>query len=76
MVGSRSTVWDKPDGAYVNAQQRAGHVGGLGAVAKVLQMVLQSAVLSIGAYLVIYGEATAGVIIAGSSLRGGSRPCG
>ncbi|GAA0002000.1 hypothetical protein BRDID11002_20010 [Bradyrhizobium diazoefficiens] len=40
----------------------------LGAVAKVLRMMLQSAVLAVGAYLVIHQEATAGIIIAGSIL--------
>jgi ATP-binding cassette subfamily C protein len=39
-----------------------------GAVAKVLRMMLQSAVLAVGAYLVIHQEATAGIIIAGSIL--------
>ena len=33
--------------------------------AKVLRMMLQSGVLAVGAYLVIHGEATAGIIIAG-----------
>jgi ATP-binding cassette subfamily C protein len=42
--------------------------GGLGAISKVLRMVLQSAVLAVGAYLVIYQQATAGIIIAGSIL--------
>ena len=69
MVGRLAAVWDKANAAYVNAQQRAGDVGGgLGAVAKTFRMVLQSAVLGIGAYLVIQGEATPGVIIAGSIL--------
>src|SRR3954454_14905 len=49
--------------------QRASDVaGGLGAIAKVLRMMLQSAVLAVGAYLVIHQEATAGIIIAGSIL--------
>lgn len=39
-----------------------------GSVGKVLRMVLQSAVLGLGAYLVIKGEATAGVMIAASIL--------
>ena len=42
--------------------------GGLGAAAKVMRMMLQSAVLAVGAYLVIHQEATAGIIIAGSIL--------
>lgn len=40
----------------------------LGAIARVLRMVLQSAVLAVGAYLVINQEASAGIIIAGSIL--------
>jgi ATP-binding cassette subfamily C protein len=43
-------------------------VGGLGAIVKVLRMMLQSAVLGVGGYLVINQEASAGVIIAGSIL--------
>lgn len=40
--------------------------GGLGAISKVLRMVLQSGVLAVGAWLVIHQEASAGIIIAGS----------
>jgi PrtD family type I secretion system ABC transporter len=55
--------------SYLTAQRRANDVsGGLGATSKVLRMMLQSAVLAVGAYLVIAGEATAGIIIAGSIL--------
>ena len=69
MVGRLAAVWGKANADYIDAQQCVGDVGGgLGAIAKVLRMVLQSAVLGIGAYLVIHGEATAGVIIAGSIL--------
>jgi ATP-binding cassette subfamily C protein len=52
------------------ASQRAASdvTGGLGSAAKVLRMMLQSAVLAVGAWLVINGQATAGVIIAGSIL--------
>jgi len=42
--------------------------GSFGGMAKVMRMMLQSAVLGVGAYLVIHQEATAGVIIAGSIL--------
>lgn len=42
--------------------------GGLGAFAKIFRMMLQSAMLGIGAYLVIEQQATAGVMIAGSIL--------
>ncbi len=40
--------------------------GSLGGVAKVLRMMLQSAVLGLGAFFVIQGELTAGAIIAAS----------
>src|SRR5262245_16675086 len=42
--------------------------GGFGSMSKVMRMLLQSAVLGVGAYLVIVQEATAGIIIAGSIL--------
>jgi ATP-binding cassette subfamily C protein len=59
--------WDAINGKYLEAQQRASDVGGgLGAVSKVLRMVLQSTMLGIGAYLVLIQEATAGVMIASS----------
>ena len=44
--------------------------GGLGALSKVTRLALQSAVLGVGAYLVIHQQATAGVIIAGSIISG------
>ncbi|MFL6823713.1 MAG: type I secretion system permease/ATPase [Xanthobacteraceae bacterium] len=56
---------------HLAQQKRVNDVaGGLGAVGRVLRMALQSAVLGIGAYLVIQQEATAGIIIAGSILAG------
>lgn len=42
--------------------------GSIGAFAKVVRMVLQSAVLGLGAYLVIKGEVSAGAMIAASIL--------
>jgi ATP-binding cassette, subfamily C, bacterial PrsD len=59
--------WDELNDRYLEAHQRASDVGGgFGAVSRVLRMVLQSAMLGIGAYLVIKQEATGGIIIAGS----------
>jgi PrtD family type I secretion system ABC transporter len=61
--------WHTANAAYLASQQRAADVaGGLGAISKVMRMVLQSAVLAVGAWLVINQEATAGIIIAGSIL--------
>ena len=69
MSGRLNQRWGEANEEYLAGNQRASDVtGGLGAVAKVLRMMLQSAVLAVGAYLVIHQEATAGIIIAGSIL--------
>lgn len=64
-----ATQWTEVNRKYLADNQRTNDIAGsLGAVAKVFRMALQSAVLGVGAYLVIYQEATAGIIIAGSIL--------
>ena len=69
MSGRLTKRWSEANQNYLAGNQRAADVsGGLGAIAKVLRMTLQSAVLAVGAYLVIHQEATAGIIIAGSIL--------
>src|ERR1700740_1804486 len=69
MAGRLTERWSEANQNYLAGNQRASDVtGGLGAIAKVLRMTLQSAVLAVGAYLVIHQEATAGIIIAGSIL--------
>ena len=69
MAGRLNQRWGDANEKYLAGNQRASDVaGGLGAIAKVLRMMLQSAVLAVGAYLVIHQEATAGIIIAGSIL--------
>jgi ATP-binding cassette, subfamily C, type I secretion system permease/ATPase len=69
MSGRLTRRWSKANQNYLDGNQRASEVaGGLGAIAKVMRMTLQSAVLAVGAYLVIHQEATAGIIIAGSIL--------
>ena len=69
MSGRLTKRWSEANETYLAGNQRASDVaGGLGAVAKVLRMMLQSAVLAVGAYLVIHQEASAGIIIAGSIL--------
>ncbi len=61
--------WADANASYLEYQQRASDVaGGFGAMSKVLRMLLQSAVLAIGAYLVIDGQATGGIMIASSIL--------
>src|ERR1700720_4152267 len=69
MSGRLTKRWSAANEKYLAGNQHASDVaGGLGAIAKVMRMTLQSAVLAVGAYLVIHQEATAGVIIAGSIL--------
>ncbi|MBS3651678.1 type I secretion system permease/ATPase [Pseudaminobacter sp. 19-2017] len=63
--------WRYASRQYLAQQQRVSDIaGGFGSVAKVLRLMLQSAMLGVGAWLVIHGEATAGIIIAGSILSG------
>jgi ATP-binding cassette subfamily C protein len=69
MAGRLASRWNEANQNYLAGNQRTSDVaGGLGATAKVMRMTLQSAVLAMGAYLVIHQEATAGIIIAGSIL--------
>ena len=67
MTGRMGDRWREANAQFSDAQQRVSDVtGGLGSIAKVLRLVLQSAVLGVGAYLVIQQQATAGIIIASS----------
>jgi len=69
MAGRIGQMWSQANGQYLTHQQQASDVsGGLGAFSKVMRMTLQSGVLGIGAYLVIHGEATGGIMIASSIL--------
>jgi len=69
MASRLNKRWNEANEKYLTGNQNASDVtGGLGAVSKVMRMMLQSAVLGVGAYLVIHQEATAGIIIAGSIL--------
>ncbi len=57
MVGRIARRWGDVNRNYVAASGRTGDVvGGLGAVSKVLRMFLQSAILAVGAWLVIHQE--------------------
>ena len=69
MRGRMGALWSSSNAKFLDSQLRASDVaGGFGALSKVLRLALQSAVLGVGAYLVIQQQATAGVIIAGSIL--------
>jgi PrtD family type I secretion system ABC transporter len=61
--------WAAINEMYLDVQEQTSDVAAnLGAASRVLRMMLQSVVLAVGAYLVIYQEATAGVIIASAIL--------
>ncbi len=63
--------WRKANDDYLAANRRTGDVaGGLGGVSKSFRMMLQSAILAVGAYLVITQQATGGVMIASSIMMG------
>jgi ABC-type protease/lipase transport system fused ATPase/permease subunit len=63
--------WNDLNRNYATSSGHASDVGGsLGAVSKALRLLLQSALLAVGAWLVIHQESTPGIIIAGSILAG------
>ncbi|RKE69358.1 ATP-binding cassette subfamily C protein [Pseudorhodoplanes sinuspersici] len=63
--------WQKANSNYLISHRRAGDVaGGFGGASKSLRMMLQSAILGVGAYLVIEQETSAGVMIASSIMMG------
>jgi ATP-binding cassette subfamily C protein len=71
MVGRIAKHWNDLNRDYVASSGGASDVvGGLGAASRVLRMLLQSAILAVGAWLVIHQESTPGIIIAGSILGG------
>lgn len=69
-MGTRlAAFWEGHNRRHLDAQQRVADIaGGLGALSRILRMVLQSAVLGIGAWLVVNQEASGGIIIASSIL--------
>jgi PrtD family type I secretion system ABC transporter len=59
--------WAEYNRTYREAQLASSDIGGgISAIARVMRMMLQAAVLAVGAWLVINQQATAGVIIAAS----------
>lgn len=71
MAGRLQGLWRLAGREYLGHQQRASDVaGGIGSFSRALRLMLQSAMLGVGAWLVIHGQATAGIIIAGSILAG------
>jgi ATP-binding cassette subfamily C protein len=69
MVTPFQARWQAANDRYIHGHRRGSDISAtLGAFSRVLRMLLQSAVLAVGALLVIRQEATAGVIIASSIL--------
>jgi ATP-binding cassette subfamily C protein len=69
MDNAIGSAWSEVNARYMNRQRGASDVtAGLGAASRTVRALLQSAVLGVGAYLVIQQQATAGIIIAGSIL--------
>jgi ATP-binding cassette subfamily C protein PrsD len=62
-------LWTKANSDYLAGQAQASDIAGaIGSLSRAFRLMLQSAVLGVGGYLVIKQEATAGVIIASSIL--------
>src|SRR4051812_33654482 len=69
MTSRIAALWGEANTKYLASQRRASDVSGsIGSISKILRLMLQSGVLAVGAYLVIYQLATPGIIIAGSIL--------
>ncbi len=71
LASRMATRWRIANNAYLAANRRAGDVaGGLGGLSKAMRVMLQSAILAVGAWLVVEQKATGGVIIASSVMMG------
>lgn len=69
MAARLGEQWKQANERYLAHQQRMSDTtGGFGSVSKVVRLLIQSAVLGVGAYLVIGGDVTPGVMIASSIL--------
>ncbi len=63
--------WSRRHDGMLRHQVRAqGRIGGISAAGRALRLLIQSAILALGAWLVIRGEITAGVMIASSIILG------
>ena len=71
MTGALAQRWQQLNDRYLAASTSASDVSGsLGGLSRVLRMLLQSAMLGLGAYLVIRQELSAGAMIASSIMMG------
>ncbi len=71
MFGSLRSLWvGKQNDALMAQSNAADRLGSLSALSKLFRLFIQSAMLALGAVFVIYGEITAGVMIAASIILG------
>ena len=71
MADDLAQRWERANRGYLAALGRASDTtNAYGSITKVLRLLLQSAVLGLGAYLVIHNELTAGAMIAASIMMG------
>jgi len=71
MLSRLREQWRRRHDGVLRHQVRAqGRIGGISAAGRALRLLIQSAVLAIGAWLVIQGEITSGVMIASSVILG------
>lgn len=71
MRGALATRWAKVNDRHVDAiGQSSDVVNSYGSITKVMRLLMQSAILGLGAYLVIRQEMTAGAMIAASIMMG------
>ena len=71
MIGALAARWAKVNDRHVDAVGRSSDVvNSYGSITKVLRMLMQSAILGLGAYLVIKQEMSAGAMIAASIMMG------
>lgn len=71
-MGERvASQWSDANRAYLDANRAAGDVSGVfGSLSRMFRIMLQSALLAVGAYLVIRQEVSGGVMIASSIMMG------
>lgn len=66
-AGQLGRHWETANSSYIQSQRRVGNVASsLGSASKIARMILQSAILGMGAWLVIHGQASGGIMIASS----------
>jgi ATP-binding cassette subfamily C protein len=71
MVGTLAGRWQDVNNRFLGAMQRSSDVvGSYGSASRIFRLFLQSAILGLGAYLVIRQELSAGAMIAASLMMG------